>query len=94
MVIFFAVVAEFSGIICSIMAISLTTKTLNNAYIPASWLTLCCIGHKNRCRSSLFHGGLSEKALFFAKEVTKACIQGGNKFSVYQVGSGAFKFRS
>jgi hypothetical protein len=55
---------------------------------------LCCIGHKNRCRSSLFHGGLSEKALFFAKEVTKACIQGGNKFSVYQVGSGAFKFRS
>jgi hypothetical protein len=72
MAIFFAIVAEFSRIICSIMAKSLTTKTLNSAHIPASWITLCCIGHKNRCRSSLFHGGLSEKALFFAKEGTNS----------------------
>jgi hypothetical protein len=94
MTIFFAVVAEFSRTICNIMTKSLTTKTLNSAHIPTSWLTLCCIGHRNRCRSSLFHGGLSEKALFFAKEVTEACIQGGNKFSVHQVGFRAFKFRS
>jgi hypothetical protein len=94
MAIFFVVVAEFLGTICSIMAKSLTTKALNSAHIPASWLTLCCIRHRNRCRSSLFHGGLSEKALFFMKEITEACIQGGNRFSVHQVRSGAFKFRS